>query len=494
MTETRPEGGSPADRTRAGGRPADDVLAELLALRAADPPTHGGRVLSYVYDPGRPDLDALAERAATAFLPVNGLDPTTFTSVAAIERALVARARATFHGSDDVVGSVTSGGTESCLLAVKAARETWRAASSSRATAQERATIVLATTAHPAFHKAAAYLDLDVVAVPVDPASGRADPGRMVAALDEAGDRAALVVVSAPSYPFGVVDPVAEVAAGAAERGVACHVDACIGGWVLPWWGDLEPWDLAVPGVTSLSADLHKYGYAPKGASVVLHRGRDRHAAQYFVTTAWPGYPVVNPTVLGSRAAGAMAAAWAIGEALGDDGYAELVGRTRSAVAVVRRALDATAGLRVVGSPTGPLLALAADEAADGTTDGAAGAVDPFRLVDALRARGWLAQCQPAMTQPDGTVLPRTAHLTLTAVTADVADQLAADLVAAADAVRGVAPADPDPGLVARVLTEGLPDELAGVMATLEALPADVVRPALVQVLQAAIDPGPARA
>lgn len=463
-------------------RPADDVLAELLALRAADPPTHGGRVLSYVYDPGRPDLDALAERAATAFLPVNGLDPTTFTSVAVIERALVARARATFHGDDDVVGSVTSGGTESCLLAVKAARETWRAASSDRAL--RRATIVLATTAHPAFHKAAAYLDLDVVAVPVDPATGRADADRMLAALDAAGDRAALVVASAPSYPFGVVDPVARIAAGAAERGVACHVDACIGGWVLPWWGGLEPWDLAVPGVTSLSADLHKYGYAPKGASVVLHRGRDRHAAQYFVTTAWPGYPVVNPTVLGSRAAGAMAAAWAIGEALGDDGYAGLVARTRSAVDVVRRALDATPGLRVVGDPTGPLLALAADE--DATAQ-----VDPFRLVDALRAHGWLAQCQPAMTQPDGTVLPRTAHLTLTAVTADVADQLAADLVAAADDVRGVAPADPDPGLVARVLTQGLPDELAGVMATLEALPADVVRPALVQVLQAAIDPGP---
>jgi sphinganine-1-phosphate aldolase len=259
-------------------------------------------------------------------------------------------------------------------------------------------------------------------------------------------------------------------------------VDACIGGWVLPWWSELEPWDLAVPGVTSLSADLHKYGYAPKGASVVLHRGRDRHAAQYFVTTSWPGYPVVNPTVLGSRAAGAMAAAWAIGEALGDEGYAGLVTRARSAVDVVRRALDETPGLRVVGDPTGPLLAVAADETAGPV-------VDPFRLVDALRARGWLAQCQPAMTQPDGTLLPRTAHLTLTAVTADVADRLAADLVAAADDVRGVAPAEPDPGLVARVLTEGLPDELAGVMATLEALPAEVVRPALVQVLQAAIDP-----
>ncbi|UZN04632.1 pyridoxal phosphate-dependent decarboxylase family protein [Cellulomonas sp. S1-8] len=459
-------------------RPAPEVLAELAALRDADPPTHGGRVLAYVYDHGRPELDRLAEQAATAFLPVNGLDPTTFRSVAVLERALVARGRALLGGDDEVVGSVTSGGTESCLLAVKAARDLWRGADPARAVG--RAVLVLPTTAHPAFHKAAAYLDLDVVAVPVDVASGRASATGLLAALDEAGERAALVVVSAPSYPFGVVDPVAEVAAGAAARGVACHVDACIGAFVLPWWGDVEPWDLRVPGVTSLSADLHKYGYAPKGASLVLHRGRDRHRAQYFATTAWPGYPVVNPTVLGSRAAGSMAAAWAVGEALGDDGYADLVSRTRTATATVRAAVDACPGLRVVGEPTGPLLAVADD-----------GGVDPFRLVDALRGHGWLAQCQPAMTQPDGTVLPRTAHLTLTAVTADVADTLARDLRRAADEVRGAVPATPDPTLVERVLTQGLPVEVAGVMATLEALPAEVVRPALVAVLQAAIDPGP---
>jgi len=457
-------------------RPTADVLAELTALRRADPPTHGGRVLSYVYDHGRPELDRLAEQAATAFLPVNGLDPTTFTSVAVLERALVARARALLGGDGDVVGSVTSGGTESCLLAVKVARDVWRAADPARAGA--RAVLVLPTTAHPAFHKAAEYLDLDVVAVPVDVTSGRASATGLLAALDAAGPRAALVVVSAPSYPFGVVDPVAEVAAGAAARGVACHVDACVGGFVLPWWGDVEPWDLSVPGVTSLSADLHKYGYAPKGASVVLHRGRDRHRAQYFATTAWPGYPVVNPTVLGSRAAGAMAAAWAVGEALGDDGYAALVARTRGATRTVRAAVDACPGLRVVGEPTGPLLALADD-----------GGVDPFHLVDALRRAGWLAQCQPAMTQPDGTTLPRTAHLTLTAVTADVATTLAGDLVRAADEVRGRAPATPDLSLVESVLATGLPDEVAGVMATLEALPAGVVRPALVAVLQATIDP-----
>ncbi|MDM7853391.1 pyridoxal phosphate-dependent decarboxylase family protein [Cellulomonas alba] len=459
-------------------QPVDAVLARLAQLRAADPPTHGGRVLSYVYDPGRPDLDQLAAEAVRLFLPVNGLDPTTFGSAAVLERDVVAFARDVLHGDGEVVGSVTSGGTESCLLAVKSARDTWRAAGPGRERAHPR--LVLATTAHPAFRKAAHYLDLDVVEVAVDPVTGRADAAAMAAELT---DDTALVVVSAPSYPFGALDPVAEVAAAAADAGVPCHVDACIGGWVLPWWGDLPPWDLAVPGVTSISADLHKYGYAPKGASVVLYRGRAAHRAQYFATTAWPGYPVVNPTALGSRGVGAMAAAWALLRALGEPGLAGLAGDARRATDAVRAAAGEIAGLHVVGSPVGPLLALAADDGPD--------SVDPFRLVDALRARGWVAQAQPGLVQPDGSRLPRTAHLTLTAVSAGIADDLAAALSAAADDVRGLPAPLPDPALAERVLTAGLPDELAGVMATLEALPADVVRPLLVEVLASVVDPGP---
>jgi len=464
-------------------RTPDDVLGVLADLRRADPPTHGGRVLSYVYDSGRADLDAVAARAVELFLPVNGLDPTTFTSVAALEGRVVARARQVLGGDEATVGSVTTGGTESCLLAVKSARDVWRAADPARVHA--RPTLVLPTTAHPAFHKAAAYLDLDVVAVPVDTVRGTPDAQAVLRALDE---RTALVVVSAPSYPFGVVDPVAQVAAGAAERGVACHVDACIGGWVLPWWGSAEspvpPWDLRVEGVTSISADLHKYGFAPKGASVVLYRDAARHRAQFFATTAWPGYPVVNPTVLGSRSAGGLAAAWAVLESVGEDGMADLVAATRSATATLRAVVDATPGVRLVGDPTGPLLAVAADDALDADRR-----VDPFLLVDALRRRGWLAQAQPALVQGDGSSLPRTAHLTVTPVTLRVVDDLGAAFRAAADDVRGLPPAAPDPGLAQAVLTDGLPEDLATVMATLEALPPDVVRPLLVEVLARASAP-----
>lgn len=410
-------------------REASDILAELEGLRAADAPTHGGRVLSYVYDSGLPELDELAARAARLVQPVNGLDPTTFTSVAAMEAGVVGFARSVLGGADDdeVVGSVTSGGTESCLLAVKSARDVWRSA---RAGSPRVPRIVAPVTVHAAFHKAAEYFGLELDLVPVDPATGTTS----AAAIEERlGDDVALVVVSAPSYPFATLDPVADVAAITGPRGIALHVDACIGGFALAFWPDQLPaWDLRVPGVTSLSADLHKYGYAPKGVSVLLTRGRDRQRHQYFATTAWPGYPVVNPTLTGSKPAGPLAAAWAIVEALGEGGFAALTGQTARATAALRETVEGIDGLRVVGSPTGPLFAVAVDDSVP-----AERRVDPHHWADAARTSGWHLQLQPGLEQADGNRLPHTTHLTVTPVTEAVLPELSAALVAAADAVRG---------------------------------------------------------
>ena len=440
-------------------REASDILAELDALRAADAPTHGGRVLSYVYDSGLPELDELAAQAARRVQPVNGLDPTTFTSVAAMESQLVGFARRVLGGDADVVGSVTSGGTESCLLAVKSARDVWRSA---RAGTPRVPRIVAPVTVHAAFHKAAEYFGLDLDLVPVDPATGAV----AAAAIEERlGDDVALVVVSAPSYPFASLDPVADVAAITAARGIALHVDACIGGFALAFWPEaLHDWDLRVPGVTSLSADLHKYGYAPKGVSVLLTRGRDRQRHQYFATTAWPGYPVVNPTLTGSKPAGPLAAAWAITEALGDEGFAQLTEQAARATAALIELVDAIDGLRVVGVPTGPLLAVATDDDVP-----AERRIDPHRWADAARAAGWHLQLQPGLTQPDGSRLPHTAHLTVTPVTAAVLPELSAALVAAADAVRGEPRVDGDALLGSLVATlPGGPDALAGASAGLD--------------------------
>ncbi|QEO09627.1 pyridoxal phosphate-dependent decarboxylase family protein [Protaetiibacter larvae] len=494
-------------------RDAAGVLARLDALRAADPPTHGGHVLSYVYDSGLAALDELAAAAIRAVQPVNGLDPTTFGSVAVLEAELVGFVRELLHGDEEVVGSVTTGGTESCLLAVKTAREVWRAAHPHGVPR-----LVAPSTVHAAFQKAAAYfgLDLDLVPVGSDGAVAAAD---VVARL---GDDVALVVLSAPNYPFAALDPVGAVASACAAHGIPLHVDACIGGLVLPFWTDaagapLPDWDFRVPGVTSVSADLHKFGYAPKGASVLLQRGRDRQRHQFFATTRWPGYPVVNPTILGSKSAGPLAAAWAITQALGVDGFAALATSCARSTARLREAIDGIEGLRVVGEPVGPLLAVAADERVPADRR-----VDPHHWADAVRAHGFVLQLQPALAQPGGAALPATTHLTITPVTESVLAPLTAALVAGADAVRGTPHVDgaallaqlPPLGPVAAALDADaldadtawallqgfgigggaeLPDAQAPLVALIETLPAPLAERLLVELLGRLVEPRPAR-
>jgi glutamate/tyrosine decarboxylase-like PLP-dependent enzyme len=445
----------------------DVILNRLRELRALDAPTHGGHVLAYVYDAGVAALDELAAQAQRMAMPVNGLDPTAFPSVAVMERDLVRRARDLLSDGDDVVGTVTSGGTESCLLAVKTARDAWRAAGGAG-----RARLVLPTTAHPAFHKAAHYLDVEPVVVPVDPVTFTPDPAGVASALD---DRTCLVVVSAPSYAHGVVDPVEAVAAAAADRGVACHVDACIGGWVLPFT-QAPPFDLGVPGVSSLSVDLHKYGYAPKGVSLLLHRTRDYARHQPFAHTSWPGYAVVNTTVLGSKPAAPLAAAWAIGESLGVSGYRRLARTALEATSRLVEALSDVAGLVIAGTPASTLVAVATDVRLPTSEQ-----VDPHLLADAARRRGWVLQPQPALTQSDGSVLPRTAHLTVTPVTLGVVDEL----VAAADQLDASAV---DTATAAALLEVAglqggapLPADMAPVLALIERLPAPVAERLLVE-------------
>lgn len=483
-------------------RPIPEVLARLAELRAVDPPTHGGRVLSYVYDSGDAALDELAAEAIRAVQPVNGLDPTTFGSVARLESDLVGFMREVLNGDDEVVGSATSGGTESCLLAVKAARDARRASHP-----QGRARLVAPVTVHAAFHKAAAYFDLelDLVATTRDGVVDAAD------VIDRLGDDVALVVLSAPSYPTAALDPVGQVADETAARGIRLHVDACIGGLVLPFWHraggeELPAWDFRVPGVTSVSADLHKFGYSPKGASVLLHRGRDRQRTQFFATTGWPGYPVVNPTILGSKSAGPLAAAWAITQHLGVDGFTELAGACMRATSAVRAAIDGIEGLRVVGEPVGPLLAVAADAEVAPEQQ-----VDPHHWADAVRAHGFALQLQPALAQTDGDAMPPTTHLTITPVTERVLPELLAALAAGADAVRGVPHVDVRPLLAglppldpvtldsdtAWALLGGfgigegaeLPEAQAPLVALIEALPPALAERLLVELLGRLVEP-----
>lgn len=460
--------------------PRDAAILDRLAdLRTGDLPVHGGRTMAYVYDSGRAGLDDLAARAHAAFAGVNGLDMTAFPSVVALENDVVGQAAALLGGGQDTAGTFTSGGTESCLLAVLTARE--HARRTRGVTAPE---IVLPATAHAAFHKAAALFGLTVVSVPVDPLTFRVAAADVTAALT---GRTALVVVSAPSYAHGVIDPVAEVARAAAARGVLCHVDACIGGWYLAHRrlaADIPPppaFDLAVPGVSSLSVDLHKYGYTPKGASVLLFRDPELRRHGWFAHASWPGYPVVNATLQGTKSAGPLAAAWAVLRKVGTDGYTELSRRVHAATGRLVEGVGRIDGLRVLGAPEASLVAVASDDPG----------LDPFVVADEMRLRGWYLQPQPAFGGS-----PANVHLTVTAAVADPdrIDELLAELRAAVGRARLIGPVPVDAGLVelaaaldpdalgpeevslalqlAGVAADGaLPARMAPVLAVLQALP-----------------------
>jgi glutamate/tyrosine decarboxylase-like PLP-dependent enzyme len=467
------------------GREPAVVLSELESLRSQDAPVHGGRVLAYVYDAGVPGLAEAGRQALAAFGEVNALDPTVFPSVARLENDLVGWGLDLLGGGEDACGVVTSGGTESCIVAVLAARQDWR-----RRGGQGQPVLVMPITAHPAFAKAAHLLGLALRIVPVDPSTMRVRSADVAAALDEVGDAAALVVVSSPSYAHGVVDPVAEVAALAAERGVACHSDACIGGLVLPYLrrdGRAVPdFDLSVAGVRSLSVDLHKYGYATKGTSLLLFSDTDYRLGSFFTYSSWPGYPVVNTTLQSTKSAGPMAAAWVVSQVLGDAGFADAVARAARATDRIVAAVGEIPGLRVLASPDATLVAIGADG------DEAAGGVDPFTLADRMRRRGWFIQPQPAV---EG--LPRNVHLTVQPTSIDTVDEFVAALAEAADECRGRPWATADRELAAAAMLldpealdeatvagllefaglagdggAGLPEDSAGIQALLETLPA----------------------
>jgi glutamate/tyrosine decarboxylase-like PLP-dependent enzyme len=382
------------------GVPAEQILVEVADLRRSDLPTHGGTLFAYVYDPGVAGLDDLAVAAYALSAQVNGLNPTVFPSLLAMENALVGAVASQLGGGPDgvasVVGNLTSGGTESLLLAVKAARDAHPDLSDPE--------LVLPATAHAAFAKAAAYLLVRLVPVPVSPVTMRPDPAAMAAAITE---RTVLVACSAPSYAHGVVDPVVAIAAAAADRDVRCHVDACFGGWVLPYLRRLgvavPPFDFLVPGVTSISVDLHKYAYCPKGTSVLLHRDEALRAPQFFAYADWPGYTMVNPTVASTRPGGPIAAAYATMRFLGDDGYLRLAQATLDAARTIAREVSDVDGLVLLPPGTDRESTVVCFASSDPS-------LDLFVLVDELALRGW--HTQPQLAYAD---LPRSVHLTVTA-------------------------------------------------------------------------------
>ena len=356
------------------GLPRDEVLDRLRAMQSDDRDFRGGRTFGLVYHPHDPVLEDVLIEASSMFTFHNGLNPDAFPSLRRMQQEVLAISAGLLGGGPDdgLAGFMTSGGTESILMAVKAAKV--------RAAVERdvhEPNIVVPISAHAAFDKACDYFGIEPRRTPVGD-DFRADVDAMAAAVD---DRTVLVVGSAPSYPQGVVDPIPEIAALAVDRGVNCHVDACMGGFLLPFMERLgrfsKPWDFRVPGVTSMSADLHKYGYTPKGASVVMHRDRNLRRYQTFSFDGWLGGFYASSGVAGTKPGAPIAAAWAALHHLGEDGYLRLTAAAHDAATTLIAGVRATPGLAVLGEPEATLVAI--------TGDGA----DVFAVHDGLGERGW---------------------------------------------------------------------------------------------------------
>ncbi len=401
------------------GRTREDILATVAAYREGDLDWKSGRTFGFVYDPGHAASE-IGKEVYASFLTENGLDPTSFPSLRRLENEVVAMARAQVRGGPEVVGTFTSGGTESIMLAVKAARG-WAKQHRPKVDVPE---MILPLTAHAAFYKAADYLGVRAVPVAVDARTFCADPDAIRAAMT---DRTVLLVGSAPSYAHGVVDPIPAIAALAAERGILCHTDACVGGWLLPWFRKLgvamPDYDFAVPGVTSISMDLHKYAFCPKGASMLLCKDGALRKHHVFANATWTGYSVVNTAVQSSKSGGPIAAAWAVMNALGDDGYAGIAQQMHACTRGIVEGLRKIEGLSVLGEPQMALVAIASSR----------GSV--FHMADEMKERRWYVQ--PQLRRGPS---PENLHLTIGPTNARWVEAFLADLAASAAAAEKLPP------------------------------------------------------
>lgn len=352
------------------------LLDTLEAMKAGDADWRGGRVPLYVFGAGE-DVAEIGKSAFNAFFTENALGRNrAFASLKRLEEEVLGIGLDLFDAPQGAAGTMTGGGTESILLAVKSARDHARARRSGRFAAN----LVLPVSAHPAFDKAALLMDLEVRRVPVRP-DLRADAAAMEARCDA---DTILIVGSAPSFPYGMVDDIPALGELAMRRGIALHVDACVGGWIANFARELgeafPPFDFAVPGVASLSADLHKFGFCPKPASTVFFADAARAAAAGFDMDVWPNGRFATGTFVGTRPGGAVAAAWAVLNFLGRDGYRDITRRLLAMRRAYEEGIAGIAGLAVVGRPDLSILAVRSADPA----------LDIRKVADGLGSRGWV--------------------------------------------------------------------------------------------------------
>ena len=380
-----------------------------------------GKVWCYVYNPGEAPAEVTRD-AYMSFLSENGLDPTVFPSLLRLETEVVRAIIHLLRGDSDSVGHLTSGGTESIMLAVKTARDKARA-EHPEITQPE---MILPKTAHAAFHKAAHYLNVKPVVVDIDPQTFKVRAEDMAKAITP---NTILLVASAPNYSQGVIDPIEEIGKIAQERDLLFHVDACVGGLHLSFMRklgyDVPDFDFTVPGVTSISTDLHKYGYAAKGCSAVMYRSKDIRKYQIFACTETTGYTLINPTLLSSKTGGPMAGAWAILNYLGEEGYKKIVQEVQDATKKLIDGINAIDGLQVLGQPVMSMFSFKSET------------INVYQLADEMNKRGWYIQGQ--FSTP---LTPRNLHISVSHGTIHNVEPLLQDLRECMEIVKAMSPID----------------------------------------------------
>ena len=386
------------------GWSAVDVFEGLEAMRTRDVRWREGRAFSLAYHAGAEAL-AVAEEAYRRFSGENALSTDAFPSLKQIQAEVVAMAGVWLGATPSSAGFMTSGGTESILMAVKAARDRLLAERQIR-----QPNMVMPTSAHAAFAKAGAYFGVEVRRVAVG-SDWRADVAAMQSQVDK---NTVLIVGSAPQYPQGVVDDIVGIAEIATDAQINCHVDACMGGVTLAYLQrlgeNIAPWNLQVPGVSSISVDLHKFGYTSKGASVIMYASKHLRSFQGFVTDDWLGGVYGSSGVLGTKSGGSMASAWAVMHFLGDDGYLRLTRQAREATLQLATVVRNKPELVLRAEPESTLLCFGAQDPS---------ALNVFAVADELSKRGWYVDRQ---TPPDSL------HCTVNAIHHDKIDWFARDL------------------------------------------------------------------
>lgn len=393
------------------GLSRQEVFEHLRALKRRDVDWSAGRAPLYVFK-ADDDVGAVGRDAFVEYFNENALGARrAFASIRQLEEDVVGVGLSLLNAPSEAAGFFTTGGTESILCAVKACRNAARAQRGANARGFN---IVLPETGHPAFTKAGDLMDIALRRIPAG-ADLRAD----VAAMEAATDADTIMIVgSAPCFPYGVIDPIESMSALALRRGLWLHVDACVGGYLAPFVAalgvPLPLWDFAVPGVSSISADLHKFGYCPKPSSTVFYRSAELAKHQPFEYDVWPSGLYSTATIVGTRPGGGPASAWATLNYLGRDGYLRVTRRLLELVARYRAGIEAIPGLRINGAPHLSILSFTHDTA------------DMHQVGERMRARGWL----PGLVKK-----PRSMHLMLSLIHEPACEAYLADLRASVDEV-----------------------------------------------------------